>query len=94
MESLANRLRNLELDLDNVMTQAGLAHADSLIARSLRKVDPDMALVTEKAFCWPVRCTMEHANLYLTTQFHKRVAAIKAAKVRGSLPLAPNPLNS
>lgn len=87
MASLADRLQNLELDLDDVMTQAGLAHADSLTARSLRKVDSDMALVTEKAFCWPVRSTVEHADMYLATRFHKRAntAKVLAAPTAGAL---------
>lgn len=80
--SLVGRLSELEWNLDNVMRHAGIAQADSLTARSLRRVDPDMALVIEKAFCWPVRCSVEQADAYLMPQFHQRVTAIKAANVR------------
>lgn len=79
--ALTDRLSKLELDLDNVMTHAGLAQADSLSHRSLYKVDPDMTFVSERASCYPVRCSLEHADLYLTIRFRQRVAAIQAARV-------------
>lgn len=81
MESLTNRLRSLELNLDQVVAHAGLAHAESLTNRSLCKVDADMAVVSERAYCYPVRCSLEQADSDLLIHFYKRAAAIREANV-------------
>lgn len=79
--SLADRLNKLELDLDNVLAHAGLAQADSLSHRSLNRIDPDMTFVSERASCYPVRSSLEHADSYLSTLFRQRVATIQANRV-------------
>lgn len=81
MASLADRLGKLELDLDNILVHTGLAQADSLTARTLRTVDVDQTLVSEKAFCWPVRCSFVQTDQYMVSRFGQRLAAIKAARV-------------
>lgn len=81
MDALTNRLRSLELDLDGVMAHAGLAYADSLTNRSLCKVDADMAVVLERMSCYPVCCSLEHADANLSIRFHQRAAAMKEANV-------------
>lgn len=81
MASLTGRLNELELDMENIMSHVGLAQADSLTARTLRKVEPGNTLVLEKAFCWPMRCSVEHADQYMTSRYGRKQAAIKSARV-------------
>lgn len=79
MAPLDSRLKQLELDVGNVVDRTGLNSSSS---RLVRNADRHSSVVFESSSCASVHCSVEYADLLLLNRFSHLVEKNKASLVR------------